>query len=90
MFPVIAILRQFRGSLLAHEAVLNNFGNSLFRFWKTRKPHPAFCTVVTESFPGVKRPGLGVDHPPPSRAEVKVRVELYLYSSSVNSWPVIG
>ena len=31
------------------------------------------------SFLGVKRPGLGVDHPPPSRAEVK-GVELYLYS----------
>jgi hypothetical protein len=32
------------------------------------------------SFPGVKRPGRGVDHPPPSSAEVKERVELYLYS----------
>ena len=32
-------------------------------------------------FPGgVKRPGRGVDHPPPSRAEVKERVELFLYS----------
>jgi hypothetical protein len=29
-------------------------------------------------FPGVKRPGHGADHPPPSRAEIK-RVELYLY-----------
>jgi len=28
-------------------------------------------------FPGVKRPSRGVDHPPPSRAEVKERVELY-------------
>jgi hypothetical protein len=28
------------------------------------------------SFPGVKRPGRGVDHPPPSNAEVKQRVEL--------------
>jgi hypothetical protein len=34
------------------------------------------------SFPGVKRPGRGVDHPPPSIAEVKERVELYLYSPS--------
>jgi hypothetical protein len=31
------------------------------------------------SFPGVKRPELGVDHPLPSSAEVKERVELYLF-----------
>jgi hypothetical protein len=30
--------------------------------------------------PGVKRPGRGADHPPPSSAEVKERVDLYLYS----------
>ena len=29
--------------------------------------------------PGVNRPGRGVDHPPPHCAEVKERVELYLY-----------
>ena len=28
------------------------------------------------SFPGVKRPGRGINHPPPSRAAVKERVEL--------------
>jgi hypothetical protein len=33
--------------------------------------HPASCTIGTESFPGVKRPGRGADHPPPSSAEVK-------------------
>ena len=32
------------------------------------------------SFPGVKRPGRGADHPLPPSAEVKGRVELYLYS----------
>ena len=32
------------------------------------------------SFPAVKRPGRGVKHPPPSSAEVKERVELYVYS----------
>jgi hypothetical protein len=36
----------------------------------------------TGSFPVVKRPGRGVDHPPPSSAEVNERVELYLYSPS--------
>jgi hypothetical protein len=33
--------------------------------------HPASCTMGTGSFPGVKRPGSGADHPPPSSAEVK-------------------
>jgi hypothetical protein len=36
--------------------------------------HPASCTVGTGSFPGVKRPGRGVDHPPSSTATVKERV----------------
>jgi hypothetical protein len=31
------------------------------------------------SFPGVKRPGRGPNYPLPSSAEVKERVELYLY-----------
>ena len=42
------------------------------------------------SFPGLKRPGPDVNHPRPFSAEVKERVELYLYSSSATSWPVIG
>jgi len=33
------------------------------------------------SFPGVKRPGRDFDHPPPSSAEVKGGVELYLHPS---------
>ena len=41
------------------------------------------------SFPGVKRPRRGVDHPPPSSADVKERVGLYLYSPSGPSWPVL-
>ena len=40
--------------------------------------HSASCTMGTGSFPGVKRPVLGVDHPPPSSAEVEGRV-LYSY-----------
>jgi hypothetical protein len=44
----------------------------------------------TGSFPGVKQSGRGVDHPPPSSGEVKERVELYLYSPSGPSWPVLG
>jgi hypothetical protein len=41
----------------------------------------------TGSFPRVKRLERGVDHPPTSSAEVKERVELYLYSPSGPSWP---
>jgi hypothetical protein len=52
--------------------------------------HPASYTMGTGSFPGVKRPGGGVDQPPPSSPEVKERVELHLYSSSGPSWPVLG
>ena len=39
--------------------------------------------MSTGSFAGTKRPGGGVDHPPPSSAEVKVRVELYLWAGHV-------
>ena len=52
--------------------------------------HPASYTMDTGSFPGVKRPGRGADHPPSSSADVKERVDLYLYSTSGPSWPVIG
>ena len=44
--------------------------------------HPASYTIGTGSFPGVKQPGRGVDNPLPSSAEVKERLELYLYSPS--------
>jgi hypothetical protein len=33
--------------------------------------HPASYTVGTGSFPGVKRPGRGADHPPPPSVEVE-------------------
>jgi hypothetical protein len=38
--------------------------------------HPTSYTMGTGSFLGVKRPGRGVSHPPPSSAKVKERVEL--------------
>ena len=52
--------------------------------------HPAFSTVSTGSFLGVKWPGHGVDHPPSSSAKVNERVELYRYSHSGPSWSVLG
>ena len=52
--------------------------------------HPASYTMGTGSFPGIKRPGLGVDHPPTSSPEVKERAELYIYSPSGPLWPFLG
>jgi hypothetical protein len=52
--------------------------------------YPASYSTGTGSLsPGIKRPGLGVDHPPSSSAEVKEKVELYLYSPFWTSWPVL-
>ena len=42
------------------------------------------------SLSGVKRPGRGVNHPPPFSAEVKESVKLYFYSPCVSSCEVIG
>ena len=39
-------------------------------------------------FSGVKQPGRGVDHPPPSSAEVKESVQIHLYSPAGTLWPV--
>ena len=51
--------------------------------------HPYSYTMGTGSFPGVKRPGRGIDHPNPSSAEVKERVDLYLYCRFGPSWSVL-
>jgi len=52
--------------------------------------HSASYKMGSGSYLGVKRLGRGVDHPPPSSAEVKERVELYIYSPSGSSCPVTG
>ena len=52
--------------------------------------HLASYIMCTGSFLGVKQPGSGVDHPLPSSAEVKERLEIYLCSSSGPPWPVLG
>jgi len=44
--------------------------------------HPTSYTMGTGSFPGVKRLGHGIDHPPPSNAEVEGRLDLYICSPS--------
>ena len=59
----------------------NPDGGEIFRTQTGPEAHRASYTMVTGVFPGVKWPGRGVDHPPPSSAEVKERVELYLSPS---------
>jgi hypothetical protein len=41
--------------------------------------HPASYAIGTGSLPGVKRPGRDADHAPQSSAEVKERVDLYIF-----------
>jgi hypothetical protein len=42
------------------------------------------------SFLGVKQLVHDIDQPPPSTTKVEERVELYPYSPSRHSWPVLG
>ena len=67
--------------------------------WKRDFPHPSRPALgppqppvqwVPGLSPGVKRPGCGADHPPSSKRRGHERVELYLYSPSGPSWPVMG
>jgi len=67
--------------------------------WGRDFPHPSTQALWSTQPPiqwvpglsrGVKRPGRGVDHLPLSSAEVKGRVELYIYSPSGTSRPVLG
>jgi len=52
--------------------------------------HPASYTMGTGSFLGIKQLGCAINHPPSSSAEVKERVNLFLYSPFGPSWPVLG
>ena len=52
--------------------------------------HPTSYIMGTVSFPGVKRRGRGVDHPSPPSAEVKERIDIYVYYTSGPSWALLG
>jgi len=53
--------------------------------------YPDSYTMGTGSFPGVKSGrGVTLTTQPPSSAEVIERLELYFYSPSRSSWPVLG
>jgi len=51
--------------------------------------HPTSCTMDTGYHPRVEWPECGVDHTPPSIAEIKI-VELHFYSLFGHSWSVLG
>jgi len=66
--------------------------------WRRDFPHPSRPPLgptqlpldLWVCFPGVKRPGRGIDPSHPSISDVKERVELYLYSASGPLWPIVG
>jgi hypothetical protein len=70
--------------------IKSRWGEFLHSSRQALRPTQPPMQWVNESFPGIKRPRRGVDHPHSSGAEVKERVELYLYSPSGPSWPVLG
>ena len=99
VFSQIFSLRSFLYSvfLTGRDSVAGLFGDRItvgarFSAYVQTGPgaHSASCIMGAGSLPGVKRPGRGVDHPPPFSAEVKERVELYPYFPSGPSWPFLG
>lgn len=52
--------------------------------------HPSSFITGTGYFPVIKGPGGGVELPPPTSPKVKEAVELYFYSISGLSYPVLG
>jgi hypothetical protein len=64
-------------------------GGEISRTRPDRPWGPPWAGLDTRSFSGVKPPGRGFYHPPPSSAEVKESVSLYTTPSGP-SWPVLG
>jgi hypothetical protein len=57
----------------------SRWGGEIFRI-RPHRPWGPPSLLYKVSFPRARRPGRGVDHPPPSSAKVKEGVKLYLYS----------
>jgi hypothetical protein len=54
------------------------------------RTNPTSYTMGNGSFPALKRPKRGVGLPLLTYAEVKERVELYIYSPTGPAWPGVG
>jgi hypothetical protein len=67
----------------------NTGGDQIFRTHPDRpwSPPRLLYNEYRVSFPGVKRPGRGLDHPLPSSGEFKEIAELYPFYPSGLSWP---
>jgi hypothetical protein len=69
----------------------NSRGGEIFRTCSVRPcGAPSLLYNGTVSFPGLKWPGLGVEHPTLPITDVKEKVELYIYSPSGSSWVFYG
>ena len=70
-------------------------GPEIESWWRRDIPYPSRTAVEpthamgTGSFLGAKQAGRDIDHLHLSSAEVKERVELYIYSFPGPSWPVL-
>jgi len=66
-------------------------GSRIKSRWGRDFPHPNRPALRPTQPPAqtVARPGLGVDNPLPSTAEVKEKIEVYVYSFSVPLWQII-
>jgi hypothetical protein len=83
LFNLLNLFHRSRGSSVGKATRYRLDGPRIESWWGARfsapvqtssDAHPASYTVSTRSFLGVKWPGHGVVHPPPSSAEVKERV----------------
>jgi hypothetical protein len=83
--------RRYRDSL---QAAVRRSNTSEVEIFCTNPDRPwgppsLLCNGYRMSFPGIKRPGRGVDHPPTPSAEGRESAEVYLYYPSGPSCPAL-
>jgi hypothetical protein len=75
-----------RGSRVRFPAEAGNFFFTTVSRTALGPTQPPIQCVLWALSLGVKRPGREGDHSPPSSAEVKECVEIYLHSTNTSSW----